>query len=431
MKYVSIRLFVLFSVLGGFANAQWTPVSMPLEGVITYTNYVSQSDIYVNQSYTYFPIPQQPATIVRIFKSSNNGASWALMYSYSGQPLQSVYMTNTTFVNSSTGIFGLTYGTTSGVFKTTNAGLNWSFVNIPFSGIYVSCCNYLNDSTLVVLANTGGTSYQILKSTNSGSSWSSNTLPLSDYKNNMYFVNQNTGFIVTSSGSLLKTTDAGSTWNVFNSGMTVNFTAISFFNSSTGFIAGNTVSSSLIFKTTNGGVNWSLLSSSGLEYLSSISCQNPSFVYVSGANRLIKSTNSGENWDQILSFQSVGNSYVSCFNKDTLVVGKLNVIYRSYNGGTFIEGNSTLLPGKFVLFQNYPNPFNNSSKLKITIAKSSNIKIIVYDVKGVEVKTLINKRMQSGTHEAMFDGSNLNSGVYFCKLIADGFTETKKMILMK
>lgn len=431
MKNIFIKLFVLFSVVGGITNAQWIPVNLPLEGVVTYTNYVGQTDIYVNQSYTYFPIPQQSATTLRLFKSSNNGASWVLMYSYYGQPLQSVNMTNTSFINSSNGIFGLTYGTTSGISKTTNAGLNWSFINIPYSGIYLSHCNYINDSTLIVLTNTGGTSYQVLKSTNSGSSWSLISLPLSDIKNNMYFLNQNTGFIVTSSGSLIKTTDAGSSWNFFNSVITVNLTAISFLNLSTGIMVGNTINSSLIFKTTNEGVNWNLLNSSGLEYFSSISCQNPSIIYVSGANRLIKSTNSGENWEQVLTFQNVGNSYVSCYNKDTLVVGKQNVIYRSYNGGTFIDSNSTLLPEKFVLFQNYPNPFNNSSIFKIKIAKLSYIKIIVYDIKGKEVQTLISKRMQPGTYETKFDGSNLSSGVYFYKLIADGFTETKRMIMLK
>ena len=56
---------------------------------------------------------------------------------------------------------------------------------------------------------------------------------------------------------------------------------------------------------------------------------------------------------------------------------------------------------------------------------------MVYDVMGREVQTLVNESLKPGTYEVSFDGSMLNSGVYFYKLIIDGFTETKKMLLIK
>jgi hypothetical protein len=55
----------------------------------------------------------------------------------------------------------------------------------------------------------------------------------------------------------------------------------------------------------------------------------------------------------------------------------------------------------------------------------------VYDVMGREVQTLVNESLKPGTYEATFDGSALNSGVYFYKLVTDGFSETKKMIMIK
>jgi hypothetical protein len=55
----------------------------------------------------------------------------------------------------------------------------------------------------------------------------------------------------------------------------------------------------------------------------------------------------------------------------------------------------------------------------------------VYDIQGREVQTLVNERLKPGTYEATFDGSQLTSGVYFYKLITDGFSETKKMLLIK
>ncbi len=92
---------------------------------------------------------------------------------------------------------------------------------------------------------------------------------------------------------------------------------------------------------------------------------------------------------------------------------------------------STLVPDKFSLSQNYPNPFNPATKFKFQIAKLSNVKINVYDITGRQVATIIDKQLQPGTYEADFDGSSFTSGIYFYRMIGDGFIETKKMILIK
>jgi hypothetical protein len=89
------------------------------------------------------------------------------------------------------------------------------------------------------------------------------------------------------------------------------------------------------------------------------------------------------------------------------------------------------IPEMFKLNQNYPNPFNPTTNIQFNVAKSSDVKLIVLDVLGREVQTLVNEKLQPGTHEATFDGSMLNSGVYFYKLTTNGYSETKKMILMK
>jgi hypothetical protein len=63
--------------------------------------------------------------------------------------------------------------------------------------------------------------------------------------------------------------------------------------------------------------------------------------------------------------------------------------------------------------------------------KAGNAKIVVYDVQGREVQTLVNESLKPGTYEVTFDGTALNTGVYFYKLIAGGYTNTKRMILIK
>jgi len=92
---------------------------------------------------------------------------------------------------------------------------------------------------------------------------------------------------------------------------------------------------------------------------------------------------------------------------------------------------SELVPSKYSLSQNYPNPFNPTTNIKFDVARLGDVKIVVYDVMGREVQTLVNESLKPGTYEASFDASSLNSGVYFYKLITDGFTETKKMLLLK
>ncbi len=90
------------------------------------------------------------------------------------------------------------------------------------------------------------------------------------------------------------------------------------------------------------------------------------------------------------------------------------------------------VPAKYELMQNYPNPFNPSTNILFNLPKKSNVSLSIYDISGKEVATLLSGDYESGEHSVTWDGSAVASGVYFYKLIAsDGFTETKKMILVK
>jgi hypothetical protein len=112
---------------------------------------------------------------------------------------------------------------------------------------------------------------------------------------------------------------------------------------------------------------------------------------------------------------------------------------------TFTIGVQTIsneIPKRFVLNQNYPNPFNPSTKIKFDIpsedkSQKAKVKLVIYDILGKEVQTLVNEQLQPGSYEVTFDarqpglGGNLPSGVYFCQLLTEKFNETKRMILLK
>ncbi|MBL8016825.1 MAG: T9SS type A sorting domain-containing protein [Ignavibacteria bacterium] len=85
----------------------------------------------------------------------------------------------------------------------------------------------------------------------------------------------------------------------------------------------------------------------------------------------------------------------------------------------------------FKLGQNYPNPFNPSTKIEFTLTKSGDVSLEVYDVNGKLVETLIDGYMNAGTKSLDFNASGLSSGTYFYKISANGYTETKKMLLVK
>jgi hypothetical protein len=91
----------------------------------------------------------------------------------------------------------------------------------------------------------------------------------------------------------------------------------------------------------------------------------------------------------------------------------------------------TETPAEFALMQNYPNPFNPSTTIKFDLAKSSDVKLAVYTIDGREVAVLVSERREAGSYEVRVDGSNLSSGVYFYKIHAGDFVQTRKLVLLK
>jgi hypothetical protein len=88
-------------------------------------------------------------------------------------------------------------------------------------------------------------------------------------------------------------------------------------------------------------------------------------------------------------------------------------------------------PGEFLLMQNYPNPFNPSTSITFNIPTKSYVSLIVFDILGREVAMLVNEQKSAGTYTQKWNAANMSSGIYFYRLQAGTFTETKKLILLK
>ena len=136
------------------------------------------------------------------------------------------------------------------------------------------------------------------------------------------------------------------------------------------------------------------------------------------------------------------NLYVTGYTNGNFPLLYLNGAYnQSYpHWGAFILKFSTMvgiksisneIPDKYSLYQNYPNPFNPITNIKFNLPKSSQTKLIVYDILGKEIATLVNEKLSAGSYEVDWDVSGYPSGVYFYKLITDEFVDVKKMLLIK
>nr|HMQ78370.1 T9SS type A sorting domain-containing protein [Ignavibacteria bacterium] len=97
-----------------------------------------------------------------------------------------------------------------------------------------------------------------------------------------------------------------------------------------------------------------------------------------------------------------------------------------------IDPVSTEIPNYYSLSQNYPNPFNPATEFRFTLPQSSAVTIKIYDIAGREVDVLANDVfMSAGAYEVNYSADRLSSGVYFYRITANDYAETKKMVLTK
>jgi hypothetical protein len=168
-----------------------------------------------------------------------------------------------------------------------------------------------------------------------------------------------------------------------------------------------------------------------------------------GGRYMITSVDGGATWSEqtlpalpashlpFLSAVSFGalNDSVQAFgatiDEATFTSGGQVLSYRQRLG--FVTGvdDAASMPTEYDLSQNYPNPFNPSTKIGFRVTDYGLVTLTVYDVLGREVQTLVNEERQAGAHSVEWNAAGAASGVYFYRLQAGGFVETKKMLLLR
>jgi hypothetical protein len=153
---------------------------------------------------------------------------------------------------------------------------------------------------------------------------------------------------------------------------------------------------------------------------------------VANNGRIYRTTDGGDHW--AMESDINGNSLFGIRFADPKrgwAVGTGGAILHFNNTPVSVAADRRVeFPQRFALKQNYPNPFNPSTTIKFELLKASQVSLAVYDILGREVSVLMNERRDAGVHEVKFDGSNLAGGVYFYRLSAGTYVQTRKLILL-
>ena len=405
-------------------------------------------------------------------KTTNGGNNWFVLTSGFTIDLNSIYAmdANTVYACGDNGL----------ILKTVNGGINW-FTLSAGTISNLNSIHFLNSNT----GYTVGEQSTIRKTTNAGSSWFPQTVGVSGSMTGVYAVDANKAVITLSSSNVnfYVTNNGGTTWTSEFFGNNYTTRGIDFVDGLYGYICGDLGS---YYTTGNGSTSWAPGGSGPNYWAYSISFVTPTIGWKAGTSgSVLKTTNGGTqaptaptnllasvvSGNQIFlswfdnsnneqgfkiersigmptAFDLIGivGAGVSNYIDTTGLVYGTRYYYRVYaftgagnsaysNVETIVLTNisqaGSEIPDRYRLYNNYPNPFNPTTKIKFDLPGNAFVNIKVYDMSGQEVDEIVNSQLNAGSYEVNYDGGKLSSGVYFYRISAGDFTETKKMMLIK
>jgi photosystem II stability/assembly factor-like uncharacterized protein len=316
-----------------------------------------------------------------VYRSTDGGASWDQVNGG---------LTNLTVFNLAPAPGGRVYAVTNGgIHLSTDNGSHWQLktTNFAYSNLVVVPWNS-SDTVLAWAAN----SYFV--STDGGSTWSGgSTLPMWESITSMVSDLRGSLFAATARG-VYHSTDRGSTWMLRNAGLTDTSIALLLVNQRGDLFAVSERCQAFVSQDT--ARSWNVVSDGLLP-------SHPYMIALSPAGYVCIVTD-------VAFFRTVSSTI------------------------TAIPDDPRARPQRaegFALLQNYPNPFNPATVIRYQLPVVSDVFLVVHDMLGREVSELVNERRQPGTYAERFDGSGLSSGVYFYRLTAGSFTQTRKLVLIR
>ncbi len=370
-----------------------------------------------------FPTPQKGLAIVQessdtwasaVYRSSDGGKTWQVSFA---RPYATLVLGGLSCRDSLTAFFsarGLAW-----LYRTTDGGLSWDSLEVGSSQASAHSRIFFKDSMIgwfsVSVDLYGGPS-TVYKTTDGGTTWN----PVFQQSVGLFELNGVPGLSTLFCGRvdyvyhgdiqsrLLRSTDEGQTWKDL---VQDNFYSVCFASNNRGW---------LVQRSQPPGVSWQC--------------------------GILGTTDGGSTWTTELAPQPVPLYSLTCTpeaNAWAVGTGGLFLSRRSQDGlwrasqlGDFLEAvqqtsPTTPVPFEPRLYPNFPNPFNPSTTIRFSLPHRSHITLTVFNTLGQLVATLLNADIDAGSHAVQFNASNLASGVYFYRLQVGGYTETRKLCVMK
>jgi len=377
-----------------------------------------------------------------IINTTNGGGEWKKQNSNTTNRMADVF-----FINRNIGwavswnVYNFPFGTV--LLKTTDGGQNW--VGEPYrdDDIFIRCIIFLDSLNGWM----GGTPHALVKTTDGGTIWIQadiDSAALAFFPvHNIKFYNSLYGYACGGAfeiaGVIWKTTNGGDYWNVIEPVFAAPdpIQQIHLFDESRAMgVGGDFEFTGVgIIRTMDGGNFWEYesIGMPGVGFDLEFRNDYEAWITRGYPGSFIVSLDSGATWKEATVPSDA--SILEIFFVDSLhgfAVGENGTILK-YKPLIInnISAQSIQFPEIFFLHQNYPNPFNPSTKIRFQISDIGFVSLKVYDVIGKEIATLVDEVISPGSYEYEFDATNLTSGIYFYKMRAGSFIETKKMILLK
>ncbi len=361
-----------------------------------------------------------------VIVSTDNGATWSGFGT--GQPVRIVTALSAVGSNLLQAIDD------GGAYLSTDNGASWTQVT-PNSGSELYVYTFAGSGGNLF----AGTLHGVYLSTNSGTSWTPVDSGITPGRINALLTIGSNLFAATSGAGMFLSTNNGAVWTAINTGLSTTYGYIDALGAiGTKVFAGSYETG--IFLSTNNGSSWGSVST-GLAKNIAIYYQILSFA-TSGTTLfaapygtgVYMSTNSGTSWSAVnTGLNHMGIHALAVLGGYLFAGGDSTGVMRRplSDFATSVEQPSTGLPAEFSLSQNYPNPFNPTTTIRYALPQRSQVNLTVFNTLGQAVSTLVNGTEEGGVHQVVFTGTNLSSGVYFYRLQAEGFTQIRRLLLIR
>jgi photosystem II stability/assembly factor-like uncharacterized protein len=374
-----------------------------------------------------------------IMHTSDGGVNWDVQTAPPNNTYYSIF-----FTDNQNGWAG---GYAGKLIRTTDGGANW-IDGTAGTNRYRYDLYFLNaDSGWVVGGDNGvfptfTPHREIYFTSNGGGTWTSQ-YAASDESPLMavHFADSFNGFAVGESGAVMRTTDGGNNWNLDTTITTYHLRDVFFVNQDKGWIIGHYLGIPhvpAIFSTDDGGNNWNTQTFGVDESLSSIYFADEMNGWAVGGTAsgciILHTNDGGVNWTYQNSPTNNALFKVNFVNNNNGWAVGLNGTILKYGDSTFTSiSNEDIdqISNRFILSQNYPNPFNPSTTIAFSLPNAAEVTIDVFSMLGEKIVTLLSKPMSAGLHEVEFNANGLPSGTYLYKIQARNYQEVKKIILLR